>query len=44
MNELVSHRLRFMPNVKSTVTLIQVEERIVVARAKKIGYGRCLYC
>jgi len=27
LKELVSHRLRSIPNVKSTVTLIRVEER-----------------
>jgi DNA-binding Lrp family transcriptional regulator len=30
LKELVSHRLRVMTNVKSTLTLIQVEEKKVI--------------
>jgi DNA-binding Lrp family transcriptional regulator len=30
LKELVSHRLRVIPNVKSTLTLIQVEERKII--------------
>jgi DNA-binding Lrp family transcriptional regulator len=33
LKELVSHRLRIIPDVKSTVTLIQVEEKKLIVTA-----------